>query len=236
MHSATLSRETGLFSRETVTQLGWYLAGVVTAFLLPFIFSSALDLNHDLYYLVYFAGASAFLATYATVTKLEVRELFTRQWRWSLGLGLLTAVFLVFNVLNNEDSTPHPDGLYFVFSIAWRGVVYGVIDALVLTAFPVAVAYSLMSGSIETPMRRVTFSALSLVLILVITGVYHLGYEQFREDGVRGPEIGNAIISVPAIVTVNPLGSVVAHASMHVAADVHAYETDLFLPQQVEAE
>lgn len=217
-------------------QLTWYVAGAIIAFLLPFVFSSMLDLDNDLYYAVYFTGAAVFLATYASITGLDVRDLFKRNWRWSLGLGVITAAFLVSGVLQREDSTPRPDGLYFAFTIAWRGILYGVIDALVLTAFPVAVAYTLFSARLDTLVRRAGFAVLALALSLVITATYHLGYEQFRDDGVGGPETGNAIISIPAILTANPVGSVVAHASMHVAADVHAYETDLYLPPETTAD
>jgi hypothetical protein len=84
--------------------------------------------------------------------------------------------------------------------------------------------------------RRLGFAAIALPLVIVITAVYHLGYDQFREDGVAKPEIGNTVISVPLLVAVNPAGSIVAHASMHVAAVTHAYETDVFLPPQTTAE
>jgi hypothetical protein len=217
-------------------QLAWYGAGAFAAFLLPFLFSSVLDLNHDLYYLIYFVAALAFLAVYVMATGTDVQELFVRNWRWSLGLGVLAAVYLVFTVLSREDSTTRPGGLYFAFSIAWRGVIYGAVDALLLTAFPVAVAYALVSDRIGNIAERVRFAVLSLVLVSIITATYHLGYEQFREDGVAGPEVGNTIISLPAILTANPIGSVVAHASMHVTADVHAYETDLYLPPQTSAD
>jgi hypothetical protein len=210
----------------------WYLTGAAYAFMLPFVFSSLLDLENDVYYAIYFTGVLAFLAIYASVTSLDVIDLFKRNWQWSLGLGVLTAAFLVFGVLQREDSTPHPGGLYFIFSVGWRGVLYGVIDALLLTAFPVSIAYALFNSRVDTAIRRAGFAAFTLVLSLIITATYHLGYEQFRDDGVSGPETGNSIISIPAILTTNPLGSVVAHASMHVAANVHAYETDLYLPPQ----
>jgi inhibitor of cysteine peptidase len=211
-------------------QAAWYAAGVLTFFLVPFLFSSQLDLSNDLYYLVYFVSAGAFLAAYARATETDIVALFTRNLRWSLGLGILAAAFVVFNVLNREDSTAHPDGLYFVFTMGWRGVLYGVVDALILTAFPAAVAYGLLSGQIGTLTRRAGFAGLAFALTVVITATYHLGYEQFRDDGIGPPEIGNSIISVPALLTTNPLGSVVAHASMHLAADIHVYETDTFLP------
>jgi inhibitor of cysteine peptidase len=213
-------------------QVIWYISGAAYAFLVPYVFSSLLDISNDLYYAGYFAGVAGFLAVYAAATRLDAVALFSRSWRWSLGLGVLAAAFLVVGVLQREDSTPRPDGLYFIFAIGWRGVLYGTVDALILTAFPVAVAYALFNHSLETMVRRAGFAILALALSLTITATYHLGYEQFREKGVSGPETGNAIISVPAILTVNPLGSVVAHASMHVAAVVHAYETDLYLPPQ----
>ena len=76
---------------------------------------------------------------------------------------------------------------------------------------------------------------MALPLVLLITATYHLGYPQFREDGVGQPEIGNTIMSVPMFATANPIGSVVAHATMHTTAVVHSYETDVFLPPETQA-
>ncbi len=193
-----------------------------------------LDIHHDLYYGVYFVVALAFLAAYVRATGLDVAAMFRENWRWSLALGLPVAAFVVANVLS-RDSTPGPGGAYAVFEAGWRGLVYGIVDALLLTAFPAAVSFSLLSGRVAGFGRRAVFAAVMLPMVIVITGAYHLGYEQFREDGIRGPETGNTIISVPALLTANPLGSVVAHAAMHVAADLHSYETDTFLPPQTDA-
>jgi len=195
------------------------------------LFSAACS-THDLYYAVYFAAVAIFLTTYVQATRLDVRALLTRNWRWSLGLGLIASAVLVVAVLNREDATPHPEGLYFVFEIAWRGALYGAVDGLLLTAFPLAVALSLFGGRLDTLIRKVGYAAVTLGLVWIITATYHLGYEQFRDDGVGGPETGNTIISVPAIVSANPIGAVLAHTVMHVAAVTHAYVTDLYLPPQ----
>jgi len=235
MTTAILHR-TGPAYGMRVVQLAWFASGAFVAFLIPFVFSSVLDLNHDAYYAVYFAGVGAFLGLYVRTTGADVGAFFRQNARWSLGLGLLAAAFVVFNVLNREDSTPHPGGAYFAFEIGWRGVVYGTVDALLLTAFPALVAFTLLEKRIAGPTRRAAFAGLAFVMVVLITATYHLGYEQFREDGVGAPEIGNTIILVPALATVNPLGSVVAHASMHVAAVTHSYETEVFLPPQTDAE
>jgi hypothetical protein len=90
-----------------------------------------------------------------------------------------------------------------------------------------------MQGRIEGLSRRATYGALTLLLVLFITGVYHAGYEDLRNrEGLMNPEIGNTVISIPVIISANPIGSVVAHSSMHLAAVTHAYESKDRLPPQ----
>jgi hypothetical protein len=214
---------------EPLGHLAWFAIGAVGAFLVPFVFSSLIDLQHDLYYLVYFTMVLGYLAAYAQWSRLDVQNFLQRNLWWSLGLGLLAAAFVVTNVIS-RDSTPHPSGVYFGFEILWRGVVYGAVDALLLSAFPCVVAYAVAGGHLDGIARKAGYGAMAVTGVIVITGVYHLGYEQFREDGIAGPEIGNMAISVPMLLTLNPVGSIVAHSSMHVTAEIHSHETELFLP------
>jgi hypothetical protein len=67
-------------------------------------------------------------------------------------------------------------------------------------------------------------------LVLLVTATYHLGYPQYRQDGLSRPETGNVLISIPAFATANPVGSLVVHVSQHVAAVTHAYESRIFNP------
>jgi len=212
----------------------WFVLGSTLAFVVPYVGVSVLDLQHDLFYLVYFASTIALLAAWTRVEHVDLSRFVRFGWPWSLALGALVGTFVVANVLAG-DGTPRPDGAYFAFELLWRGLAYGTIDALLLTVFPSLVAYRLLRGRIDGVKGRVRFAAVALPLVLLITATYHLGYPQYREDGVRQPEIGNTLISIPMLATANPIGSVVAHASMHVAAVTHSYETDVFLPPQTEA-
>ena len=72
--------------------------------------------------------------------------------------------------------------------------------------------------------------------MITITAVYHLGYSQYREDGIGAPETGNTIISMPMLLTTNPIGSVVDHAAMHISAVAHNYETEVRLPPPTRAD
>jgi hypothetical protein len=214
--------------------LSWLFAGATLGFFIPYVFTTVLDVHHDLYYLIFFSGTLAFLAAYIASMSIDVVQLFRRNWRWSVGIGVAGSAFLVANVLS-RDATNGPTGVYAGFEVIWRGLAYGVVDTLLLTAFPCVVALALLKGDLRGLRRKVSYAVIALPMVIFITGIYHLGYQQFREDGIGGPEIGNVIISVPMLLTANPAGSIVAHASMHITADIHSYETDVFLPPQTEA-
>ena len=217
------------------TQLGWFGASAVVGFAVPYLGSSVLDLPHDLYLAVYFASVLALCAAYVSSTGLDLRATLSRHWKLSSVLGLVFGIALVRNVFS-EDATPRPDGAYFVFELLWRGGIYGVIDALLLTVLPCLVVYRSLGGQLATWRRRLVYFGASLALVMTMTAVYHLGYSQYREDGIGAPETGNTIISMPMLLTTNPIGSVVDHAAMHISAVAHDYETEVRLPPPTKAD
>jgi hypothetical protein len=215
-------------------QIGWFLAISGVAFLIPFIFSSVLDLQHDVYYGIYFASTLAVLGVYVRANKIDLRAAFTRNWKLSLVVGAAATAFVVWSVLARIDSTARPGGFYFAFEFVWRGAFYGVVDALLLSAFPGLIAWKLMRENISGLTRRLIYGVSTLALVIIITAVYHLGFEGLRNrDGIRNPEIGNTVISLPVIASANPLGSVIAHSTMHMTAVTHSYESKDRLPPQV---
>ena len=138
----------------------------------------------------------------------------------------------------SQAGTDHPDGWRFGFEILWRGLVYGSVDALTLFVFPAAVAYLLMHGNREGAKRKAGFAGLALLLSLLVSTSYHLGYPEYRDRTLRSPLIGTIVANVPTALTGNPLGAVVAHSSMHIAAVVHQREggSTQMLPPMVTAD
>jgi hypothetical protein len=210
-------------------QLRWYTTALIVGFAVPFVGSSALGLQHDVYLGIYFGAVVALLFAYTSVTRLDWRALMIRNWKPGVLLGILCGFLLVRNVLA-EGVTPHPTGGYFWFELIWRGAIYGAIDALLLTVLPCTIVHRALGGRLDTWRKRCAYFAASAALIVAITATYHLGYAQYREDGVRQPETGNAIISMPMLLTANPIGSIADHAAMHVASVAHIYETEVRLP------
>ena len=228
-----MSAYTHPFSRavpQAVRHLVWFAAVCVVAFLVPYLGISVLELQHDLFYFAYFTVTLVVIGSYVRIERVPLAEVFRGRWRWSLGIGLVLAAVLVFNVVKSEPGTARPHGAYFVFELLWRGLGYGLIDTLLLTVFPCLVAYTLLRGHIAGLRGKLRFTALALPLVMLVTATYHLGYPQFRDQGVSRPETGNVLISIPALATANPVGSFVAHASQHVAAVTHAYESRIFNP------
>lgn len=212
---------------------GWFVGVSILAFLVPLLFSSILDLHHDLYLLIYFGLVLTALVGYLAASDVPATSFLRERWQLSLALGVLAGAFVVWSVLGRIDSTPHPEGAYFAFEIAWRGLIYGLVDALLLSAFPGLVALNLLNGHIAGISRRIEYGLLSLLLVMTITAAYHAGYEDLQNrEGILNPEIGNTIISLPVIASANPVGSLVAHSSMHLAAVTHAYESKDRLPPQ----
>jgi hypothetical protein len=210
----------------------WLALGVVVSFLVPFVLADLLEIQRDVYYGLYGLATVGLFSGWMANTGQSLGELVRRRWRLALALGFIFAAISVAIVLKSEDSTPHPDGAEFIGAIIWRGLFYGAVDGLLLSAFPILVVFAAFAGSSlrQTRMGTVGVGALALAASLLITATYHLGYSDFRSSKVRKPLTGDLVWSVPTLATLNPIGAPIAHAGLHVAAVTHSYETDTFLP------
>ena len=113
----------------------WFAAGRFSRFWCRWSGSGLLELHHDLYLLVYFTVVGTFLASFAAHRQIDWRAwLGTKLW-WSVGTGAVVAFTIVRTVLS-DSSMDHPSGAFFWFETAWRGVLYGIMDALLLFVFP----------------------------------------------------------------------------------------------------
>lgn len=204
------------------------------SFAVPFIFSSVLGLQHDVYLGIYFIVVMLGFALYARSTSLDVGATLRRHWKLGVALGIVLGVALVRNVLS-DNATPHPHDGYYIFELIWRGGIYGAVDALLLTVLPCLVAFRALGGHLESWRLRIAYFSASLAMVAAITGIYHLGFTQYRHDGIGQPETGNVLISMPMLLSTNPIGSVADHMAMHISAVAHTYNTEVRLPPPTKA-
>lgn len=210
-------------TRSALDPWAWFVGGAALFFAVPFVGTDVLGLQPDLFYLCYFTVAVAWFAAFLTAHRAELHDLWRLNLPWSLAVGALAGI-AVAAILFSSDGTDHPDGWRWWFEIAWRGVVYGSVDALTLFVFPAAVAYLLMHGDRDGAKRKIGYAGLALALSLLVSTAYHLGYPEYRDADLRSPLIGTVMANSATVLTGNPLGAFLTHVPAHVSAVVHQNE------------
>jgi hypothetical protein len=210
----------------------WLGAGFIVAFVVPFLLADVLDVNRDVFYGLYALAVLGLFALWSRSTGYDLAASVRRHWLGALLLGLGAAGILTAMVLRTEDATPRPDGLELLGALAWRGVLYGVTDGLLLSVFPILVVFAAFAGTrLDRQFSgKVAIGAIALAASLAMTAVYHAGYSDFRSEKMTKPLTGDVLWSLPTLLTLNPIGAPIAHAGLHTTAVLHSYETDTFLP------
>lgn len=121
-------------------------------------------------------------------------------------------------------------GLFLIWAVFWRGIMYGTIDGLILSVFPWMVTRRALGAETKPLRQKILCGLLAWCFILAATSSYHAGYHDFRSAKIIQANIGNTLISIPTPITANPAGAPIDHMALHVAALIHSPETTLFLP------
>ncbi|MFO7571882.1 MAG: hypothetical protein R6W48_04685 [Gaiellaceae bacterium] len=210
----------------------WLAGGLVFAFVVPFVLADVLGVSRDLYYGLYAVAVVGLFMVWAGETGYDLVAAMKRHWLWAIGLGFAVAGVMAFLVLRTEEATARPDGVELIGAVVWRGLVYGAIDGLLLSAFPILVVFAAMAGSrLNQRFRgKVVIGIVAMLASLTMTAAYHAGYSDFRSDKMSKPLTGDLMWSIPTLVTLNPVGAPIAHAGMHTTAVLHSYETNTYLP------
>ncbi|MGD8229931.1 MAG: hypothetical protein PVI20_19290 [Desulfobacteraceae bacterium] len=209
--------------------LVWIIYGALVGFGASFIFGDLIILPLDLYYLIYFGIILGFFMIYKRKTHLNVKAWFSKRIVWGITFGVIFGALMVQNALSRPE-TEKLTGVYLIWLIFWRGLVYGAVDGLLLFTFPWIVTWRAFGVETQSLTKKIAFGLLAWVFILVMTTTYHLGYSDFRSRKIMQPNIGSTIMSVPTLVSSNPVGSPIAHIALHITAVIHSPKTDLFLP------
>ena len=209
----------------------WVAAGGVLGFATAAVFAGLLRLPRALFLVPYVVLVSAFLYGYVRWGGIDVQNLFLRHWPWGLAGAAIVGAFVVRNVLS-QPAFPRPQGLELVFDVVWFGVVYGTLDALLLSVMPALATWQAFSslGWTGAWPGRLAAGAAAIAASLLVTAAYHLGYPEFRGPTVAAPVFGNGVMSLGYLLTANPISAVASHVAMHSAAVLHGLETTAQLP------
>ena len=204
----------------------------MVGFLVPYVLADRIGLQRDVYYGVYAVSVAGLFIGWSRDTGQSLREMCARRWKLAMLLGLIAAGAMALLVTRQDVSGSHPGGLTLIGAIAWRGVVYGAADGLLLSAFPILLVFAALKN---TRLRKraggvIAVGAVALVASMAMTAVYHAGYSDFRSSKLSKPLTGDLVWSIPTLATLNPIGAPIAHIGLHVSAVLHNYNSNLFLP------
>ncbi|MGD8626097.1 MAG: hypothetical protein PVF47_10935 [Anaerolineae bacterium] len=216
---------------QLLLYLAWVLAAGLLGMVIAAIFAGWLQLARRLFLVPYIVLSTAFLYAFCRWSQIDLISLFTQNWHWGLIAGVIVGVFLVKNVMS-QPASARSTGAGLLFDVLWVGLGYGAMDALFLNVMPVVVVWTGFSEAGWTAFwsGKIATGAIALLASLLVTLSYHLGYPEFRNRKVSMVLIGNTLITLAYLVSANPLGAVVSHATMHVAAVFRGPETMLQLP------
>jgi amino acid transporter len=208
----------------------WVVLAGGVGFAASAVFSSVLQLQRAAFVAAYAVVAATFVVVWGSTTPINLVRQLPRRWIGGLLGGLVVGVLLIRGVARQPRSAT-PQGADLVTALAWFGLVYGAVDAMLLSVVPVLSVYSARRPKgIRSPRQHLTWGILALAASLFVTALYHLGFREFRGPTLLQPLIGNAIITAGYLLTGSPLAAFVAHVLMHGAAVVHGMETTVQLP------
>ena len=210
----------------------WIPAAAVLGFAISSIFSSWLRLPRSIFLIPYVILAGLFVYAYQRWSGVSVAEVLRHNWIWGLIGAALVGLFVVRNVLTQPIS-PRTTGLPLAIDLLWSGIVYGGIDALLLSVLPVLAAWQAFStlGWTASWPGKILVGVIALLLSLLVTVSYHLGFPEYRQPGgLAGPTIGNGVMSLGYLLTNNPLTAIFSHMAMHLAGVLHGPASVMQLP------
>jgi hypothetical protein len=204
----------------------WILIASILGFTIAAVFAGWLKLNRSLYLLIYIPLVAAFFIAFIIINRVNIIEILLYNWAWGLLGALIATGFVIKNVLS-QPSSERQRGFALLTDILWPGFMYGLIDALLLSVLPILAVKLATTDSewFNSWYGRIAFILTGLLASFFVTTIYHLGYSEFRSKKVIWPNVGNGVLSLAYLLTMNPLAAILPHIAMHIAAMVHGRET-----------
>lgn len=204
----------------------WIVIASIIGFSIAEISTGVLKLKRNVFLLFYVPIVSILLFQFIKSNDINTKEVISHNWYWGLLGAALAGIIVIKNVLS-QPSSPRNKGAAFFLDILWPGMAYGLIDSLLLSILPIlALRLTLTSNIwIDNWAGRIGFGVLALLASFFITTAYHWGFSEFRGRKIIWPNIGNGILSLAYLITMNPLAAIIPHMAMHVTAMVHGRET-----------
>lgn len=194
------------------------------------LFSSILGWSRPRFVGAWLVVAGAVVIWYLRASGTHPMVQLGRHVAAGLVAGGIAAAWLGWTVLRQPAGVT-PEGGELLATLLWLGLVYGGVDALMLTVLPVLTLYGTVpEAELREPARRLRRAAIALAGSLLVTAAYHLGFREFQGPALVQPLIGNTVITIAYLASGSPIAPFVAHVAMHSIAVLHGADAAMQLP------
>jgi len=208
----------------------WVVTAALLGALSSTLFSSVLHFPRDVFVGLHSVAVVGFMVALVRLEGFDPRVQLRRRWLGGLVVGAMAGALLARTVLS-QPASPRPSGVSLVWALLWNGGVYGIIDALLLSVFPVLLVYGgRPADQLRNPAARWGWGLSALLASLLITAAYHAGFTEFRGPMLASALIGNGIMTLSYLASGSPVAPILSHVVMHVAAVLHGMATTVQLP------
>lgn len=204
----------------------WILIASLLGFIVAAIFAGWLKLRRNVYLLIYIPLVAVLFTAFIISNNINIKEILVTNWAWGLLGAAIAGGFVIRNVVS-QPSSERQHRFQLVADILWPGFTYGLIDSLLLSVLPVlAVKLAITDAALlNSWIGKIGFIAICLFASFFATTAYHWGYPEFRSRKIIWPNIGNGVLTLAYLLTMNPLAAILPHIAMHIAAMIHGPKT-----------
>ena len=208
----------------------WILVLAGFGFIVSAVSTTVVRLDREVFVAIWAVAAILAWRLYSRRASITIRTQLERRWLSGLIVGVVTGAILIMTVLRQAGSDA-PRGMPLLAQGLWFGLVYGIVDAVMLSILPVLILYAGRPGAdLQDPIGRLRWAAAALLGSAVVAAAYHAGFREFQDASLLGPVIGNLVITFSYLASGSPIAPLLAHVMMHLAALLHGPATALQLP------
>lgn len=218
-------------SKTWYVYLLWTLGAAILSFGIAAVFAGIFRLPRSIYLIPYIILVSLFFYLYIRWSGLDLIAFLRHNWYWGLLGAVLAGFFMVRNILG-QPASPHQQGLGLAFDLLWLGVLYGAVDGLLLSVFPIITTRAAFAtlGWTAHWYGQIGVGLLGLVASFIVIIIYHLGYPECRSQVVFEIGGGQSFVTATYLLANNPFSAIFSHMAMHIAGVLHGPATVMQLP------
>jgi hypothetical protein len=211
----------------------WFGAIALCSFLITWVVTDLLNLRRTVYIGLLALLTGGLTYGYLTWSKTDALGFLLNHWAWGLlGAALTAGINLkIIRLMVRRGRLHAPHGMRLhgrsrEAQVLWEDVIYGASEGMLLSVLPLLALWQMFDrlGWTAGWGGKLGAGALAFGGSLVVIGVHHLGYREYRSKRMVEPYIGCVWFSLAYLLTGSPLAPMVGHMGTHDAMLTHGFE------------